>query len=247
MFRAVTSNVSLLKDSLSAIAEIIDEAVLRFKPEGVELVAADRAKVAAIDFKLGRDAFEEYECDKEIGIGANLAALLKVIKRIKKTEDIEIKINEEENRIEIKAKSKSVRSFALPILDISEEELPPIEKLQFSAKADVDVEIVKEGIQDADTIADSVVFEISSEGFKMLAEGDSSKVELVVDSSTDPSILIEGEGKARYPIDYLKKFMKASGLGDRVTVQLSNDYPMRMEFNTDIVKLALILAPRVEE
>ncbi len=247
MFRALTSNVSLLRDSLTAIAQIIDEAVFKFKPDGIELVAADRAKVAAVDFKLSREAFDEYECESEMKIGLNLDALLKVVKRIKKTEDLEMKVDENANRIEIVAKGKSVRSFTLPILDISEEELPPIDRLKFAAKADVDVDIVKEGIQDADTVADSVVFQITPQAFKMLAEGDSSRVELVVDTSIDPSLTVEGEAKARYPVDYLKKFMKASGLADRVTIQLSNDYPMRMGFDADTVKLALILAPRVEE
>lgn len=247
MFRAVLSNVSLFKDSLTAIAQIIDEAIFKFKPEGIELVAADRAKVAAVDFKISKEAFDEYECEKEINVGLNLDNLLKVVKRIKKTEDMEIKINEEENRVEIIAKGRSTRTFALPILDLSEEELPPIEKLQFSAKVEIETEIVEEGIDDANTIADSVVFQITSSQFVMLAEGDSSKVELKVDNSQDPSLTLEGEAKARYPVDYLKKFMKASKLSDRIVISFGTDYPMKLEFNTDSVYLAFILAPRVEE
>lgn len=247
MIRAVLSDVSLFKDSLTAIAQIIDEAVFKFKPEGIELVAADRAKVAAVDFKLKKEAFDEYKCDKEVGVGLNFDNLLKVVKRIRKTEDMEIKINEEENRVEIVAKGKSTRVFALPILDISEEELPPIEKLQFSAKVNVETEVVKEGIEDADTIADSVVFQTSGSEFVMLAEGDSSKVELKIDNNQDPSLEIEGEAKARYPVDYLKKFMKASNLSERVTISFGTDYPMKLEFDAENVYLAFILAPRVEE
>ena len=247
MFRAVLSNVSLFKDSITAIAQIIDEAIFKFKQEGIELIAADRAKVAAVDFKLRKEAFDEYECDKEINVGLNLDNLLKIIKRIKKTEDMEIKINHSENKVEIIVRGKSTRTFALPILDISEEELPPIDKLQFSAKADIDTEIVEEGIDDADTIADSVVFQITTSEFSMIAEGDSSKLELKVDVSQDPSLILEGEAKARYPVDYLKKFMKASKLCDRITISFGTDYPMKIEFNAESVYLAFILAPRVEE
>ncbi|HIQ50010.1 MAG TPA: proliferating cell nuclear antigen (pcna), partial [Nanoarchaeota archaeon] len=245
MVRALLTNVSLFKDSITAIAQIIDEAIFKFKPEGIELIAADRAKVAAVEFKLKREAFDEYECDKEINVGLNLDNLLKIVKRIKKTEDIEIKINENENRVEIIVRGKSIRTFAIPILDISEEELPPIEKLQFSAKADIDTEIIEQGIKDADTIADSVVFKVTPSEFIMLAEGDSSKLELKVDISQDPSLILEGEARARYPVDYLKKFMKASKLSDRITINFGTDYPMKIEFNADSVYLAFVLAPRV--
>ncbi len=247
MLKAVLTNVSLFKDSLTAIAQIIDEAVFKFKPEGIELIAADRAKVAAVDFKLKKEAFDEYECKKEVDVGLNLDNLLKVVKRVKKTENMEIRVNEEENRVEIIAKGRSTRTFALPILELSEEELPPIEKLQFSAKVEIETEIVEEGIEDADTIADSVVFQASGKEFTMLAEGDSSKVQLKVDSSQDPELVIEGEAKARYPVDYLKKFMKASSISNRVKISFGTDYPMKLEFDAESVHLAFILAPRVEE
>jgi proliferating cell nuclear antigen len=244
MFKAVLNNVSVLKNSIAAIAQIIDEAVFKFKPEGIELVAADRAKVAAVDFKLRKEAFDSYTCDKEMNVGLNLANFLKVMKRVNKTDTLEIEVDEKENRVKLKAIGRSTRVFYLPILDLSEEELPPIEKLQFTAKVTLDTDTVKQGIQDADTVADSVVFQTTANEFVMHAEGDSSRVELRLDSTQAE---IEGEAKARYPIDYLKKFMKASGLTDTITIHFGTDYPMKMEFNEGSVYLALILAPRVEE
>jgi proliferating cell nuclear antigen len=247
MFRATLKDVKILKDSIDAIAQIIDEAVFKFKPQGIELLAADRAKVAAIDFKLPKDAFEEYKCEKEIGVGLNLANLQAILKRTVNADELEIKLNEKENKLEFIAKGKSIRSFSIPILDLSEEELPPIDKLQFSAKAEVDIDIVKQGIDDANTIADSVVLQTTKNEFKMLAEGDSSRVELKIDKEIDSSLEVEGEARARYPIDYLKKIMKAASLVDRVTIRLGTDYPMKIEFPSEKVYLAMVLAPRVEE
>ncbi len=44
-------------------------------------------------------------------------------------------------------------------------------------------DIVEEGVDDAKTVADSVVFQTTANEFIMLAEGDSSKVELKVDTT----------------------------------------------------------------
>ncbi len=244
MFKAVLSDPNLLTTSMNAISQIIDEAVFKFKPEGIELVAADRAKVAAVDFKLKKDAFETYECDKEINVGLNLSNFMKVLKRVSRTDTLEIEIDEKENRVKLTAVGRTKRTFMIPILDISEEELPPIEKLQFAASIELDTEVIKEGIEDAETVADSVVLEATKEGFTMYAEGDSSRVELKLDST---EVEINGEAKARYPIDYLKKFMKASGISEKINIRFGTDYPMKMEFDKENIHLALILAPRVEE
>ncbi len=247
MFRAVISDITLVKSTFDAIAQIIDEAVFKFGPEGIELVAADRAKVAAVDFKLKKDAFDEYECDEERKVGLNLDNLMKILKRIKKTETLEITLDETGSRVVITARGKGVRSFFLPILTLAEEEVPPIDRLSFNAKAEVDADIVEEGVKDASTVADSVVIDIREGTFSMIAESESSRVEVKVDATVDPYLIVEGEGKARYPVDYLKKFMKAGKIVDRITVELSNDYPMKITFDAGTCYLAFILAPRVEE
>jgi len=54
--------------------------------------------------------------------------------------------------------------------------------------------------------------------------------------------------KARYPLDYLKKMIKASKLADEVTIRWAKDYPMRMDFTSvDKVSMGFVLAPRVSE
>ncbi len=248
MFRGLTTNVNLLKNSIAAIAQLIDEAVFKITPEGIELVAADRAKVAAVDFRLSKDAFDEYECtEEEIKVGLNLEELLTAIKRAKKTEDIELKVDDSKTKFEVVIKGRAIRSFTIPVLELSEEELPPIDRLQFSAKAEIDIDILKQGIDDAKDVADAVIFKISQDTFEIIAESDSSRLHLKVNTGEDPSLITEGEARARYPVDYLKKFMKAAPLVDRVTIKMGTDYPMRMEFDAGTLKLALILAPRVEE
>ncbi len=239
MFFASMNDIRVLRDSIEAISQIIDEGVFKIKPSGIELLAADRAVVAVIDFKLDSSAFEKYECDKETSVGLNLNNLLTVLKRA--SDKTELKLNEQDNKLELTVKGDSTRNFAIPLIEISSEELPPIK--DFSATVETKTEVLEEGIADADIIADSVVLESADSVFRMRAEGNSSRTELKIDKG----VKIEGTGKARYPLDYLKKFMKAGKLAETATLRFGKDYPMKLELKGEKVYLAMILAPRVEE
>lgn len=244
MFFASTNDIKVLRDSIEAISQIIDEGIFKIKPTGIELLASDRAMVAVIDFKLAAEAFEKYECDKETSVGLNLNNLLTVLKRA--SEKTEIKLNEQENKLELTLIGTSTRNFAIPLIEISSEELPSISQFVFPASAEMKTDIIEEGIEDADIIADSVVFEAADSAFKMRAEGNSSRAELKLEKGE--SLKLEGEKvKARYPLDYLKKFLKAGKLADKTIVRFGKDYPLKLELKGDKVYLAMILAPRVEE
>ena len=58
----------------------------------------------------------------------------------------------------------------------------------------------------------------------------------------------DGDVKARYPLDYLKKMIKATKISDSVSIEWGQDYPMKLAFNAENkVSLSFILAPRVIE
>jgi proliferating cell nuclear antigen len=93
------------------------------------------------------------------------------------------------------------------------------------------------------------VLEADPDGFTMRAEGDSRKAELKVEKGNDELIKLEAKDhvKSIFPIDYLKKFAKASKLSDTAVLQIGADYPMRLDYRkTDMIQLGFVLAPRIE-
>lgn len=249
MFSASTTNTKILKDSIDTVSQIIDEGIFKIKRDSIELMASDRAMVAVIDLRLKSSLFEEYQFDQEISIGLNLINFLTILKRAGSDDRLTMKIDDENNKLDIILTGKTTRRFAVPILDISEDEVPPINQLEFHATAEVMSDIIDQGIADADVIADSVVIELSPENLKMVSEGNSSKIELdaVKGDETVPDISASETVKSRYPIDYLKKVMKASRLSKLAKMKIGTDYPMKIEFRGDDVYLGCVLAPRVSE
>lgn len=249
MFSATLSDVKILRDSIDAIAQIIDEGVLRLKPEGLEMLAADRAMVAVVDFKLSANAFENYNCDAASSVGLNLLNFLTILKRAGAADKLNIKLNSTDNRLEITLTGESTRKFAIPLLELNAEDVPNITQFQFTANAELSTDVLSNGVDDADVIADSIMIELAPGKVRMWAEGDSSKTELNLESGSVALSSVDAKEavKARYPIEYLKKMLKAGKLAGKTTLRIGNDYPMRMDFAGDKAKIGFVLAPRVSE
>ena len=249
MFSATLTDVKLLRDSIDTIAQILDEGMIKLKPEGLEMLAADRAMVVVVDFKLSANAFESYNCDAAASIGLNLLNFLTILKRAGAGDKLSLRLNETDNRLELTLTGESTRKFAVPLLELSAEDVPNVTQFQFTANAELSTDVFSNGIDDADVIADSIIIELAPSKVRMWAEGDGSKTELNLEGGSVALSSVDAKEavKARYPIEYLKKIMKAGKLAPKTSVKIGNDYPMRMDFSGDKVKMGFVLAPRVSE
>lgn len=248
MFEAKIDDISLLRDSIATVAELIDETELHIKEYGIQMIASDRAVVVVVDFYLDRSVFKEYNYTDDQRIGINLQNLLQILKRAGDGDALTIKLSD--GKLDLTIKGVSTRKFVLPLIDISREETPPIDKLEFSASLTVNSDILSNGIEDAELITDSIIFTVRKDQLTMKGESDSSFTQLD---------LMKGDGnlritdmnepvRARYSLDYLKKIIKAKKLSGEVKLSMSNDYPMKIQFEVPgKMQLGFVLAPRVEE
>jgi len=249
MFKAVTKDSKLLRDSIDTISQLIDDGLFKLKKDGMELMASDRAMVSFVDFKLKASSFDEYECDKDRTIGVNLLNLLTVLKRVNSNDKLTLNLDEKENKLEVILEGDSKRKFSIPLIEVSKEDLPQIDKLEFNASADIRSDIFEQGINDADIIADSVVIELSPENLRMSAEGNSSKTELNLEKGNEALLDLNVKEKinSRYSLEYLKKMIKGSRLAEKTRIMLGKDFPLKIEFKGENANLSMILAPRVAE
>jgi proliferating cell nuclear antigen len=253
MFKATLADVSLLREPLSSIAELIDEGIFKATGKGLSLVAADRAMVAVADFLLSSGAFEKYELDRDEAMGLNVTNLLSVIRRAGAGD--KLSLNLQGAKLEIVIEGESRRRFVVPLLDLREEEEPPIDQLEFKSRVKLKPDVLQNGLSDAEIITDSVVFSTSPTRFAMMAEGDVSRTELELEKGNEALLELVSDGgkgaenvKSRYALDYLKKMVKAAKIADSVSIEYAQDYPMKLGFVAgDKVRLSFIVAPRVTE
>lgn len=248
MFKAKLENIDLLRDSISTIAEFIDEAVIHIKEKGIEIVSADRAVVVVVDFVLSRNAFVQYELDHDEKIGVNLQNFLQILRRAA-ADDI-VSMHLDEKKFHITFEGSSTRHFVLPLIDISRDETPPLDKLAFSTFFKVNTDVLSSGFDDAELITDSIVFTVRKDLLTLKAESDISLSQLDLHTGTDALKIVDmGEPvRARYSLDYLKKIIKAKKIANEASVSLATDYPMKIEFEIPgKMRLGFVLAPRIEE
>jgi len=245
MFSAVLDDLAILKDSMTSIAELLDETDIVIRQDGIKMISSDRAVVVVVDFFLAREAFKEYNYSTDMRVGVNLLNLLKILKRAGPNDIMSISIDK---KIELKFTGSSSRVFTLPIIDVSKEELPPIDKLEFVSTFDIRSDVFSDGIDDADLISDTLVFMIAGNKLFVNADSDQSSVELELGDSAMRNFKSSDNSRGRYSIEYLKKIVKSKKISEYVNISYSTDYPMRVIFSIpNKTRLCFILAPRIEE
>ncbi len=250
MFKAKLSDPSLLKNSVDTISDLIHEGLFKITSDSLRMRAADRATVAVVDFELKKGAFEEFEFDEETEIGINLERLLDVLKRAKKDDSLVLELSEDESRLKISIGDGTKRDFEIPLLSLSAGQVPETKQLDFTAEMKLKSSVLSKGVADAEIVADSVLFKAEEGSLTLLAESDSGSVEARTEEDSDDLIEIDvsEETKSRYPLEYLKKMLKASKISEVSTLKIGNDYPMELMFEEpDIIEISFVLAPRVED
>ncbi len=244
--RLTLSEPRYLKDSVSIISDLVNEARFKITPEAVELVAMDPANVAMVIFKLLSTTFSEYDVKGATELAINLTNLKMILKRAKPEDVVTLELSTD-NKLTVLLQGNTTRTFSIPIIDVEEKE-QKIPDLSFTATVRTKSSIFNEAIEDAEIVAESVSLLGTPERFTVVAEGDMSKARVDIDKNAATDILVKAASvKSKYSIEYLKMMMAASKLADNVDIHFSKDYPLRLDYKVvDKLLLSFILAPRVE-
>jgi len=249
MFKLKTSDAKLLKDMITAISTLVDEATFKIDSESLKLRAMDPSRVAMIDFDWPKTIFEEYTCTEPTKMCINISELLKLIKRAGRDEVVELSLDEKTARLHIKITGKYTRNFTMPTLEAAEEEVPT-PKITFNAKAKVSTEGLHQAIEDAQLVSDHVRIEADPEKLIFNASGDlmGARIELQKGSDTLLNLEVKEPSKATFSLSYLSEIIKAASATSEIAIlELSSDMPIKLDFQQiKEGKLAFYLAPRIE-
>lgn len=235
-----------LKDSISIISELVNEARFKINADAIELIAMDPANVAMVIFKLLSSSFVEYKIKEPLDVAINLSNLKQILKRAGPSDAITLET--EESKLKITFKGATTRTFFLPIIDIDEKE-QKVPELSFGVSIQTASDIMSQAVEDVDIIGESVAFIAEPSKLTIQAEGDLSKakIELKESENTKFSSHSKSNMKSKYSIEYLKKMVVAGKLAPQVIVHFNNDYPLKLDYKIiDKLNLSFILAPRVE-
>ena len=229
----------LISDAISIISEVVSEVRIKLLEDGMSIIAVDPANVALVIFKLPKESFSQYEIGNEIW-GVNLGDLKKILKRAGSSSSV---VFEEENgKLKISIFDKVKRIFNLALIEVSSED-KDIPELNFGTRVEMGSEHFSQAIEDANIVADSCAMIAGDGFFKIEGSGNLNSAQT---EFSGENVEIFGVGKSKYSLEYLMKFIKASKISNRVVVNFSDDYPLRLDFPGEKMGIGFVLAPRVE-
>lgn len=234
-------NPKLFAEIISIISDLVLEVRLKVSTEGLKIIAIDPANVAMISFKLPNTAFSQYEVENEEVLGVSLESLKSVLRRVKAGSVLTLTKQENELNLQIQDRVKREFNLALIEIETEEKELPT---LDFTSKIEMSSQDFQEAIEDSSVVADSCSFISEPDKFTIKARGSLNSFK---SEYTSDELNIEAqEATSKYSLEYLQKMVKATKLTDKTKINFSTDYPLKLEFNTPMMELSFILAPRVE-
>jgi len=241
--KLITYKSDEFKVIFNAVSELIDEANLTVSKDGLRIFEPDAAMVVMVKSIFKPEYFEIFEVPEEEKIGINLHNFMDILKLHNKEK---LEITRDGTKLAIRFLDNN-RRFTIPILNITETAKPETASLEFKTVAEMPTKELKVAVTDADTLTDSLIFNFENNMMNFEAESDVSTYKKEVNS--DDLIIRKAENsRSRYPVDYLKKILKAEKIFETVCINFGTDYPAKFDFkNGGKLELSYLLAPRVPE
>ncbi|XVF46648.1 hypothetical protein PTKIN_Ptkin03bG0044500 [Pterospermum kingtungense] len=248
---------SLLKKVLEAIKDLVNDANFDCSATGFSLQAMDSSHVALVALLLRSEGFEHYRCDRNISMGMNLNNMSKMLKCAGNDDIITIKADDGSDTVTFMFESPTqdkISDFEMKLMDIDSEHLG-IPEAEYHAIVRMPSAEFARICKDLASIGDTVVISVTKEGVKFSSRGDIGTANIVlrqnttVDKPEEATIIEMNEPVSlTFALRYMNSFTKATPLSNTVTISLSSDLPVVVEYKiAEMGHVRFYLAPKIEE
>ena len=243
MFQA-KARADILKEVVNVVSTLVDEAKFIVNANGLSIRAVDPAHIAMVDLTLGKEAFEEFKAD-ESEIGLDIDKLSQFLKLAKSDEIVSLTHDEDKRRLNIVVGDITRRMSLIDTTGMSD---PKVPSLNLPAKVSLKVDDLVQGIKASETVSDHIALVATPESFEMTCEGDMDQVQWMKAKKDLESLECPSSVRSLFPLEYFANMLKAVSAGSSVSMNLGNDYPVKVEFKIAGGKgdVRYLLAPRIE-
>jgi proliferating cell nuclear antigen len=227
------------KKGIDAISSFINEGNFRFNDNGVSLKATDPSQVVLVNFLMQKNAFDKFDLEPSF-VGLDINELNKIMSRALPNDKLLMKLSDNEMKLNLEGDIS--RSFSLPLLDVSEEEIK-MPSQEFDASVEINARILKEALKDASLFGSSVVLRVKEGQLSIEARGSSGTLHSVAkQQAKNITIKSKGEVVSKYSLTFLQNIVKEAEADQKVLLQLKNDAPMRVSYKIGPAQIEFYLA-----
>ncbi|KAF8424657.1 proliferating cell nuclear antigen [Tirmania nivea] len=256
MLEARIEQASVLKRVIEAIKDLVPDCNFDCNDTGIALQAMDNSHVALVAMLLRADGFSPYRCDRNIALGINLNSLTKVLRCAQNEDMITLKADDAPDSLNLvfeNTENDRISEYDIKLMDIDQEHLG-IPETEYSASITLPTAEFQRICRDLSQLSESVAIEATKEGVKFACSGDigNGSVTLRTHQNVDKPELstrvdLTEPVNLTFSLKYLVNFCKASSLSQTVTLSLSNEVPLLVEYKMDNGYVRFYLAPKIDE
>ncbi|XP_039132674.1 proliferating cell nuclear antigen-like [Dioscorea cayenensis subsp. rotundata] len=257
MFEVRLVQGSVLKKVVEAIRELVTDANFDCSSTGLSLQAMDSSHVALVALLLRSDGFEHFRCDRNVSMGMNLANVSKILRTAGNDDIITLKADDDGDVLTFMFESPNqdrISDIEMKLMDIKSEHLG-IPDAEYEAVVKMPSQEFLRICKDLSNIGDTVVISVTKEGVKFSTRGDIGNANIVcrqnttVDKPEDSTtIQMKEPVSLMFALRYMNSFTKATSLSSSVTISMSSDLPIVVEYKiADMGYLRFYLAPKIED
>ncbi|XP_005092985.1 proliferating cell nuclear antigen [Aplysia californica] len=257
MFEARLVQGSMLKKIMESIKDLLTEAIFDCSSTGITLQAMDSSHVSLVAMSMKSDGFDTYRCDRNLSMGIHLPSLSKIMRCAGNDDIITMKAADEADTVSLVFEApnqEKVSDYEMKLIDLDTEHLG-IPETEYSCIVKLPSAEFQRICRDLSQLGDSVVIACTKEGVKFSASGElgTGNIKLSQNASTDKeeeAVVVDMNEAVclTFALRYLNFFTKATPLSPQVTLSMSQDVPLVVEYKiADMGYLRFYLAPKIED
>jgi len=214
----------------------------------------DNSHVALVSMHMKTEGFSLYRCDRNVALGMNLVSLQKVLRAAQNEDLLTLKAEDAPDVLSLvfeNSESDRISEYDIKLMDIDQEHLD-IPATDYGAAVTLPSSEFQRICRDLSLLSESVAIEATKEGIKFSCAGDigNGSVTLRQNANVEKpelatTIELQEPVALTFSLKYLVNFCKASGLSNTVTLSLSNEIPLLVEYKMAAGFVRFYLAPKI--
>lgn len=230
--------IGYFQQAIGAISGFINEGNFRFNNQGLFFKAIDPSQVALVDYFVDKKLFDKFDVEPSF-VGLDLVEFNKILQRAMPNDTLAMELSDAE--LTIKLEGDIIRTFHLPLIDVSEEEVN-IPKPAFEAIIQINARVLKEILKDAALFSSSVVLKIKNNSFHVEAKGNNGILRTVAKEAKLVSVKSNGDITTKYSLNFLQNIIREADNEKKVSLELKNDAPMKISYQIGETTMQFFLA-----
>jgi len=246
---------------MDSLKDLVNEANFDCGSTGISLQAMDSSHVSLVSLFLRAEGFQQYRADRNLSLGISLASLSKILKCAGNDDTITMKAEDSGDSVSFMfetPKQTRLSNFSLKLMDIDSEHLG-IPDTEYKCIVKMPAGEFQRIVREISIIGDTVKIAASKDGVRFSVSGDMGsgsimcKQNAAVDDEKDETVQIklEEEVALTFALRYLNFFAKATPLAEQVTLKMSPDVPLVVEYkigdDSEMGHIRFYLAPKIAE